>query len=235
MNNAERVTVEEGDKPKGNFIRDRAVEKQRKLLRIVLKLAGVKGYNHLDQIKLKNGSYMQGTDIVILLIHALSPGKLITGLSEFVDLLHDAQVAPEMIINEHVRAMLEKLYGRGPMSTNTMSTQTDGIETVTQEQQTQPSVSDFMGQTGNDTRSFGTQTDSGIKKGKRKPGDDYGGDQPSAKRLNTETMPKVYGPFTNDDRQMPELKTPDHAHEAFQSKEKPIWQTEDSDLDSDKE
>ncbi|KAI1308225.1 hypothetical protein HDE_00463 [Halotydeus destructor] len=108
------VETEPAPKKKGNFIMNRAIDRQRKLLRLILKLANVQGYNDLDHIRMENGSYMQGSDIVPLIMHALSPGKLITGLKEFVDLLHFAQVTPDMVINENVRAMLQKLYDAKP-------------------------------------------------------------------------------------------------------------------------
>ncbi|KAI1291115.1 hypothetical protein HDE_07692 [Halotydeus destructor] len=115
----EKMEVETQTKRKGNLIRERALERQRRMLKIIMKLAAVKGYNDLDHIRLEDGSYMRGSDLVPLLMHALSPGRIVVGLSEFVQLLHYANVEPELIVNETVRSMLEKLSGtrpRGPLS-----------------------------------------------------------------------------------------------------------------------
>ncbi|KAI1293469.1 hypothetical protein HDE_06233 [Halotydeus destructor] len=109
-------------KKKGNYIMNRAIERQRKLLRLILKLASVQGYNDLDHIRLENGSFMTGSDIVPLIMYALSPGKVITGLKEFVDLLYFAKVTPEMVVNENVKAMLQKLYDSKPATKTNVKT-----------------------------------------------------------------------------------------------------------------
>ncbi|KAI1289513.1 hypothetical protein HDE_08677 [Halotydeus destructor] len=112
----ETRAMEEPEKKKGNFIMIRAIERQRKLLRIILKLAAVNGYNDLDHIQLEDGSFLKGSDVVPLLMHALSPGKVVVGLKEFVDLLYRANVTPDLVTNENVKAMLSKLYNTQPGS-----------------------------------------------------------------------------------------------------------------------
>ncbi|KAI1297698.1 hypothetical protein HDE_04552 [Halotydeus destructor] len=55
-------------------------------------------------------------------MYALSPGKVITGLKEFVDLLFFAKVTPEMVVNENVKAMLQKLYDSKPATKTNVKT-----------------------------------------------------------------------------------------------------------------
>lgn len=103
----EQVSVEPQPK-KGNSIRKYAADRQRKLLNVVLKLAKYGGYDDSGRIKLSNGSYLEQSDVVSLLMYSLSPGRTIKGISEFVDLLYRARVSPENIINANVRDMLER-------------------------------------------------------------------------------------------------------------------------------
>lgn len=112
-------------KPSGNVIRQRSLEKQRRLLRIIMHLAAVNGYNANDEIKLSNGKYMQGSDIVSLLTYALTPGRLVSGIKEFVELCHEAGVPETLIANESVKAMLARLNGKRPSEKRTSDTQTD--------------------------------------------------------------------------------------------------------------
>ncbi|KAI1288226.1 hypothetical protein HDE_09507 [Halotydeus destructor] len=55
-------------------------------------------------------------------MYALSPGKVITGLKEFVDLLFFAKVTPEMVVNENVKAMLQKLCDTKPATKTNVKT-----------------------------------------------------------------------------------------------------------------
>lgn len=103
------------DVPK-NKIKRYAMERQRKLLKIILRLATVNGYDNQERIKLKNGSYLEQSDVVSLLLYTLSPGKKVVGLEDFVDLLREAGVTSDMVINENVKAMLENR--QPPMSSH---------------------------------------------------------------------------------------------------------------------
>lgn len=96
-------------KKKGNWIRDRAFDRYRKLIDITYVLAKYGAFNKDYQIKLRKGGHLVGSDGVALLMHALSPGKHMVGIQEFVELLADAGVTPDMVINENVKAMLQKL------------------------------------------------------------------------------------------------------------------------------
>jgi hypothetical protein len=92
----------------GNSIRKYAMDRQRKMLSVVLKLASCGGYDRTGRIKLKDGSYMENSDVISLVMYTLSPGKSMKGISEFVDLLHSAGVAPNEVINANVRELLER-------------------------------------------------------------------------------------------------------------------------------
>lgn len=95
---------------KENSIRKYAADRQRKLLNVVLRVAAYGGYDEMGRIKTKDGSFMESSDIVPLLLYALSPGRQVHGLDEFVDLLYRADVDPEDIINTNVRELLRKRH-----------------------------------------------------------------------------------------------------------------------------
>ena len=98
---------------KENSIRKYAYERELKRCKIILKLAAYGGYDELGRIKLPDGTFMEDSDIIPLLMHVLSPGRNIKGINEFVDLLHRAGVSPEFIINTSIRDMLMR---RGTLS-----------------------------------------------------------------------------------------------------------------------
>src|SRR5882672_1023893 len=95
--------------------RSNPFEKLIKQLKIILKLARIDAYNLDGQIKGADGQYMSRSDIIHLLQHSMTPGKLLIGEDEFVDLLHKANVEIDLIVNENVRSRLRQLYeGRQP-------------------------------------------------------------------------------------------------------------------------
>ena len=89
----------------GNAIRRYTMERQQKLLSIVMKLALTSGYDSYGRMKDRNGNYIQ--DISPLLLHALSPGRSLRGMERFVQLLYESGVEPDEIINVNIREMLE--------------------------------------------------------------------------------------------------------------------------------
>ena len=93
-------------KRKGNFIQDRARDRQKKLITIVLKLAAIQGYNEKCEIKLNDGSYMPNTNIVELISHTLAANRAINGINQFVDLLKSAGVTEDLINNGQIINML---------------------------------------------------------------------------------------------------------------------------------
>ena len=98
--------------PKKDKIKSKIYDKVHKLLKIILKLARHVGYDEDLKIKLKNGKYLEKSNIVDLLTHAMSMGRVLYGESEFIDLLHSAGVNPELIINENVKNKLFSKYNK---------------------------------------------------------------------------------------------------------------------------
>lgn len=96
------------EKPKrGNSIRKYAADRQQKLLHIVLKLAAYGGYDEDGKIKTRHGEVM---DIVPLLLYSSSPGRSVKGMADFVELLYNAGVSPDLVINVNVRDMLSDMF-----------------------------------------------------------------------------------------------------------------------------
>ena len=90
---------------RGNSIRKYAAERHQKLLQIVLRLAAFGGYDEHGRISTSNG---ESLDIVPLLLYASSPGRNVRGISDFVELLYNANVSPDWIINSSVKEELSK-------------------------------------------------------------------------------------------------------------------------------
>ena len=72
---------------------------------IIWKLAKHGGSNEDGKIKTSNGDTF---DLVPLLLHASSPGKNVKGIPEFVNLLYQSGVTPDLIINSYIREELKK-------------------------------------------------------------------------------------------------------------------------------
>ena len=100
-----------------NSIRKYAVDRQRKLLSIVLKLAQSGAYDGSGTIMKPDGTPLYEADLINLLLYTLSPGRMIKGLSEFVEILRHAGVTPNEILNNTVREMLLKAMKRRPLET----------------------------------------------------------------------------------------------------------------------
>ena len=86
--------------------RKNPVDKLHKLLNIILRLARIDSYDLYGRLKLEDGTIIQNSDIGHLLQHAMMPGKVLIGEQEFIKLLFKAQVEPDMIINDNIRAQL---------------------------------------------------------------------------------------------------------------------------------
>lgn len=107
-----------GSKKKGNAIRERALDKASKSAKIISRLARVNGYNDAFEIKLRNGKYLDGSNLIVLLWHVLTPAREVQGLKEFTELLSDAGVLSDWIDNPNVRSSLAAMNGpaRPPVS-----------------------------------------------------------------------------------------------------------------------
>ena len=92
--------------PKNDKIKSKIYDKIHRFIKIILKLAKYVGYDNDLRIKLKNGKYLEKSNIVDLLTLAMSVGRVLYGENEFIELLANSDVDPELIINENVRSKL---------------------------------------------------------------------------------------------------------------------------------
>jgi hypothetical protein len=74
-------------------------------MKIILKLAKINGYDVLGRVRNKKGEYIDSS-IISLINNAMTHGKLLLGQNEFISLLKEANVEPDLIYNENVRAKL---------------------------------------------------------------------------------------------------------------------------------
>lgn len=98
------------DVPK-NTIRAHAEERQRKLVLIIMKLASIRGYDAQGHIRRKDGSYMEDTEVIPLVLYAVTKDKLMLGMREFVELLIEAGVTEDDVLNENLRHKLARSRG----------------------------------------------------------------------------------------------------------------------------
>jgi len=120
MKYAKRVLQEGGNDPMDLSIsripgRRAKSTRQLNLVRIILKLASINGYNEREEILMDDGTYLSNTNVIELLNYALTPTKLRKGIEQFVDLLHKAGVEPSMISNNQVKQLLTQRIKRVPL------------------------------------------------------------------------------------------------------------------------
>jgi hypothetical protein len=96
-------------------------DKLTRLLKIILKLANIEGYNQEGKIKTPSGDYLMHSDIVSLLNHAMTVGRVLIGEQEFIKLLYKAQIEPDLIVNENVKSKLSNLYDTQVQPNNNMN------------------------------------------------------------------------------------------------------------------
>ena len=84
-------------------IKSKIYDKIHRFIKVILKLARTIGYDDDLRIKLRSGKYLEKSNIVDLLTHAMSAGKVLYGENEFVELLAECGVDPNLIINDNVR------------------------------------------------------------------------------------------------------------------------------------
>jgi len=83
-----------------------AFQKVPMIMRTVFNLALINGYDKHMRIRNSKGEFVPNSNLMDLLNHAMSVGKKLENINEFIDLLAEAEVDPEWIINENVRQML---------------------------------------------------------------------------------------------------------------------------------
>lgn len=87
---------------------ERDGEKIIRLIKIALKIAKKDAYD--DQMRILDimGRPIDGTYLPTLLKYIVTPQKIIIGEDDFIRILHDADIDPEWITNENVRARLKE-------------------------------------------------------------------------------------------------------------------------------
>ena len=82
----------------------------RRAIKLTLLLCRVQAFNENFEIKGRNGEYLKNTNIVEFLLDALSKAEPPAGRKDFLQLLYEAKVDPEIIVNADLRNQLESLY-----------------------------------------------------------------------------------------------------------------------------
>lgn len=100
------VAGEEEKSGKVDRIKFKIYDKIHRFIRIILKIAQSDGYDDSLRIKTRDGNFLEKTNIVDLLTHAMSIGKVLHGEEEFIALMAKANVDPDLILNENVKSKL---------------------------------------------------------------------------------------------------------------------------------
>ena len=113
------ISVEVGKSEKFDKIKDKIYDKIHRFIKVIFKLAKHDSYDDETlRIKSRNGGYIDQTNIVYLLTHAMSLGKVLHGEEEFIALLSSSGVDPELILNENVKSKLMRYRTQSYPSTN---------------------------------------------------------------------------------------------------------------------
>lgn len=142
---AEMETNETSTQTPGGILRQRKErttnDRLGRILKIVLKLSKKQAFDEEYRVKRDDGTYVNNSNIISLLNHCMSHGKLLNGLPEFVKLLHESNIDPELIINENVKAKLYALIHK-PVESDDKAIQTENENSNTGniDMETQPKV-----------------------------------------------------------------------------------------------
>lgn len=79
---------------------------------LALKIGRMNGFDDLFRIRNQDGEFIENSNIITWLNHATSPGKVLVGEAEFVDLLYEAKVDPNILVNEGLRFKLNNKYSK---------------------------------------------------------------------------------------------------------------------------
>ena len=101
------VTIEKFDK-----IKHKIYDKVHRFIKVISKLAQNDSYDENLRIKSRSGTYLEKTNLVDLLTHSMSIGKVLHGEDDFIALLAKSHVDPELILNENVKSKLINYVGR---------------------------------------------------------------------------------------------------------------------------
>ena len=90
-------------KAKSNSIRSYALQRQSKMLQVVLKLAVAGAYDSNGEMTTSDGRQV---NVIPLILHCFTPGKAILGMDDFIQVMSEAGVDPDLVINDNVRELL---------------------------------------------------------------------------------------------------------------------------------
>lgn len=79
-------------------------------MQIILKIAKINGYDIGGRIRDQEGSFIENSSLIHLLTYSMTPGRVLVGEKEFIDLLYEAKVEPDTILNDNIKAKLYKMY-----------------------------------------------------------------------------------------------------------------------------
>lgn len=97
---------EEEKSGKVDRIKFKIYDKIHRFIKIILKIAQTDGYDDSLRIKTRDGNFLDKSNIVDLLTHAMSLGKVLHGEEDFIALMAKANVDPDLILNENVKSKL---------------------------------------------------------------------------------------------------------------------------------
>lgn len=117
---------------------NKPIDKTKRLFKIALKLALINGYDPDFKLIDINGNLVANSDIELLINHSLSHGKLLIGELEFIQLLHKANIGPELIINENIKEKLRTLNLQQNIKPNNTPNMTITTKSTPEIMETQP-------------------------------------------------------------------------------------------------
>ena len=84
------------------------VDKYRRIMNILLKLASIGAYNEYGEIRGSHGRFIPRSDIIKLISISFSKDKQVAGEDEYIYLLSRAKVDPTLLTNDRIRRRLEQ-------------------------------------------------------------------------------------------------------------------------------
>jgi hypothetical protein len=124
------VMSADSDYPMKEDVKDKIYGKMYKTVDIIAKLADIKGYDKTYRIQTSDGSYMPNSNLITLITHAMSSGRVLYGEQEFIELLHKAGVEPELILNDNVRSKLIAFYNQPTENFKGQTTVTENRQSI---------------------------------------------------------------------------------------------------------
>ncbi|RWR99203.1 hypothetical protein B4U79_05222, partial [Dinothrombium tinctorium] len=107
------------------------IEKFENIIHIILKLSLIQGFNENGEIRNKFGSYLNGTSLHSLIKECLSENKVLNGENEFISLLVESNVNPDLIINEKIRQKMLSIKNSLKNDAETIAKVTKKVEDLT--------------------------------------------------------------------------------------------------------